>query len=289
MSDVDKDDDDSLDGADDVTYFAEMERRAAATEHVRAQQELQPVIVNGAHGESIVVYARRPIVAPPALRCFFIDPKTCRLLVGAYPRIGTRDFDALIDAGVRLFVNMTPDAWTYPACRVMHLPVEPRGTLGDEVVVDLCRDIAAAVNDETTKVYVHSELGCGRVAPVAALLLHALESTDACHTIDLLQAMRQMQCADDDVDAAFLPMPESDAQRCQIARLLRGTVDDGTAAEAAAAAATEEPPRRPGAWNTARGAREKRVLLLDNTVQGLALETRVAAVLRQRRRDRGLT
>lgn len=284
---VDKDDDDSLDGADDATYFAEMERRAAATEHVRAQQELQPVVVHGAHGESIVVYARRPIAAPPVPGCFYIDPKTCRLLVGAYPRIGSRELDTLIDAGVRLFINMTPDAWTHPACRVIHVPVDPRGTLSDEAVVDLCRDITVAVNDETTKVYVHSELGCGRVAPVAALLLHALESTDACHTIDLLQAMRQLQCAVD-ADAAFLPMPESDAQRCQIARLLRGTVDDGTDA-AAAAAAAEEPKRRPGAWNTARGAREKRVLLLDNTVQGLALETRVAAVLRRRRRDRGLT
>lgn len=285
-------DEDTFDTDDDMAYFAEMQRRSAARSTVAgaaAAAEPQPVIVHGAHGDRSVVYVARPRIAPPIPRSFFVDPKTCRLLVGAYPR-DCAEMNTLLASGVRMFVNLTDDAsyTTYVRDRmgdratVIQLPIVPQGVAADQPLVDLCRDIVAATRGTNPCiVYMHSELGCGRISPLCALLVSGIESTPACHTIDLLQAMRQMQRAD--TEDAFVPMPESDMQRRQIARLLKGRVDD----ELSDTEDVEEEPHQKGAFKIARAAKERRVQLRDATMsQQLVWLDRARTLADERRRAR---
>lgn len=285
-------DEDTFDTDDDAAYFAEMQRRSAARSvgAGATAAESQPVIVHGAHGDRSVVYVARPRLAPPTPRSFFVDPKTCRLLAGAYPRDQV-EVDALLASGVGMFVNLTDDAsytdYVGDRAIVLQVAIAPQGVAPDQTLVDLCRDIVAATRgDEACTVYMHSELGCGRISSLCSLLVAGIESTPACHTIDLVQAMRQMQRSD--TEDAFVPMPESDLQRRQIARLLKGRVDDDDESSD-----TDEEPgeaeqgsRRKAKFG-ARAAKDRRVQLRDATMSQQAVWlSRAQALADQRRQAR---
>lgn len=278
-------DDDTFDTDDDAAYFAEMQRRSAARS-AASVVESQAVIVHGAHGDRSVVYVARPRIAPPTPRSFFVDPKTCRLLAGAYPR-DQAEIDALLASGVGMFVNLTDDA-SYTAyvgdrATVVQLPIAPQDVAADQALVDLCRDIVAASRNACT-VYMHSELGCGRLSPLCALLVAGIESTPTCHTIDLVQAMRQMQRAD--TDDAFVPMPESDAQRRQIARLLKGRVDDDESSDADEPSDFDQESRQAASFGR-RAARDRRVQLRDTSAsEKAAWMARAQALADERRQAR---
>jgi len=162
----------------------------------------------------------------PHTRCNWVIKN--RILMGSRPvgkirgRLNT--FNKLINFGVKLIVNLN-DKYKNPwymkklpeDVSVILFPIKSGDVEDDDKVIKLLNEILDFYNNKPGIIYIHCHGGFGRAGTIAACLLGKIKGLNCQQAVEELQRLKETRI---DKSRNIIPMPETDVQISQIARII---------------------------------------------------------------------